>query len=224
MEYQKKYPLTHISGKYLIATWNRGYRDLQIWDDDRLVVQLDSPSKLKAGFKKMDEKLGEIELKLSEKPIMLDIIVDRYHSTVNVNHPVKELKKTASFLWILMTMSFIAGMVEIGMVSDAPAFIFLPFLLINLSVIAIYLVSAILVGKGKPWAYYLAFSVFSFFTALSILLFVSGLAWGVLLVIFIIIRVIGEVILILNLKTVNSARKHLRFLKMSGEELLDAKY
>lgn len=79
------------------------------------------------------------------------------------------------------------------------------------------------VGRGKPWAFYLGFSVFSFCTLISLLVLLSGLAWGMMLYIFMVIRIGGEVVLIMNLKTANSAVKHLKYKEPSFDELLDSK-
>lgn len=221
MDFEKKYPITQRSNEHLLVQWTRGYKQVDVYHRDQLIGSVQGAGKLQKGTSFLSD-LGSITLKLSEKPVMLDVIVDGYHSPANVSHPVKELKKTSTYFWIISVFAFIAGAFEVGLFSgwDTAQAIVLG---INLIILTLYILSAVFTAKGKPWAFYLGFSVFSFCTLISLLALLGGLVWGMFLYIFMVIRIGGEVVLILNLKTANSAARHLKYKENSLEDLLDSK-
>lgn len=222
MDFEKKYPITQKANEYLLVQWTRGYKQVDVYFGEKLIGSVSGTTKLMKGTSFLSE-LGEIKLKLSEKPVMLDVIVDGYHSPGNVSHPVRELKAMNTYFWIISVCAFIAGAVEVGIFSDWVV-IMLPVFMINLIILALYVVSAVFVGKGKPWAFYLGFSVFSFFTLISFLALAGGLMWGMLLYVFMVLRIGGEVLLIINLKTANAAVRHLRYKGTAiNNDLLDTK-
>lgn len=221
MDFEKKYPITQRLDEYLLVQWTRGYKDVDVYYNDQLIGSVRGTGKLLKGTS-FPSDLGLITLKLSEKPVTLDVIVDGYHSPVNVSHPVKELKRTSTYFWIISVFALIAGAVEIGLFSGW-AQVQAAVIGINVVVFVSYILSAVFVGQGKPWAFYLGFSVFSFCTLISLLVLFGGIAWGMMLYIFMVIRIGGEVVLIMNLKTANSAVKHLKYKEPSFDELLDSK-
>ncbi len=221
MDFEKKYPITQRPNEYLLVQWTRGYKDVDLYYNNELIGSVQGAAKLLKGIS-LPSDLGTIKLKLSEKPVTLDVIVDGYHSPVNVSHPVKELKRTSTYFWIISSFAIIAGAIEVGIFSEwSEAATVVTGL--NLVVFALYIVSAFMVGRGKPWAFYMGFAVFSFCTLLSLLALLSGMVWGFLLYIFMAIRIGGMVILILNMKTANAAVRHLRYKEPVIEDLLDSK-
>lgn len=222
MDFEKKYPITQRPDEHLLVQWTRGYKDVDVYYNDQLIGSVRGSGKLNMGAS-FPSDLGLITLELSEKPITLDVIVDGYHSSVNVSHPVKELKRTGTYFWLLSVLSFIAGAFEVGLFTEwTEAQVVV--LGINLLVFACYILSAVFVGRGKPWAFYLGFSVFSFCTLISLLALMSGFLVGLLLYIFMAVRIGGEIVLIMNLKTANSAVRHLKYKEPTfDEQLLDSK-
>lgn len=222
MDFEKKYPITQRLDEHLLIQWTRGYKDVDVYYNDQLIGSVQGSGKLKSGTS-FPSDLGLITLKLSEKPITLDVVVDGYHSPVNVSHPVKELKRTGTYFWILAVLAFIAGAIEVGTFSlwvDVQLVV----LGINLVILGCYILCAVFVGRGKPWAFYLGFSVFSFCTLISLLTLISGFLSGTLLYIFMVVRIGGEIVLAMNLKTANSAVRHLKYKAPSfDEQLLDSK-
>lgn len=222
MDFEKKYPITQRLDEYLLVQWTRGYKDVDVYYNDQLIGSVHGFGKLNKGTS-FPSDLGPITLKLSEKPITLDVIVDGYHSPVNVSHPVKELKRTSTFFLILSVLAFIAGSIEVGLFYQLIE-VQLLILGINLVILGCYILSTIFVGRGKPWAFYLGFSVFSFCTLISLLALLGGFLSGSLLYIFMVVRIGGEIVLAMNLKTANSAVRHLRYKAPSfDEQLLDSK-
>lgn len=221
MDFEKKYPITQKPNEYVLVQWTRGYKEVDVYYEDRLIGSVRGSAKLLKGTS-FTSDLGLITLKLSEKPVTLDVIVDGYHSRVNVSHPVKELKRTSTYFWIISAFAIVAGILEVGIFrgwDEVQAIA----LMVNGIVFALYVISAVVVGRGKPWAFYLGFSVFSFCTLLSLFVLLTGMAWGFLLYIFMAVRIGGEVILILNLKTANTAARHLKYKDPLMEDLLDSR-
>ena len=215
MDYEKKYPITQQPGDFVLARWERGYKNVEFFYKDRLLGSVQGAAKLKAGIRLNDTELGVIQAKLSEKPIMMDLIIDGYHSPVNGSHPSKELKKTSPFFWIISVLSFIVGAIEIGSLTgyDRAQLILTA---INGTILVLYIVAAIFVGRGKVWAYYLGFVLFSLLFLLNLLSMGSGIG-----IIFLIIRGAVLGVLIYNLKTVISTQKHAKYGKFISEDLLD---
>jgi len=220
MDFEKKYPITQQPGDFVTIQWTRGYKAVDLYYKNELIGSVQGAGKLKAGTTITDTVLGTIGLKLSEKPVMLNVIIDGYHSPVNVSHPVKELKKIATLFWLLAVFSFIAGAFEIGVFSGTGALQGM-IILINGLILITYFISAVFVGRGKTWAYYLGFSVFTFFTLMTLLVLLSGFMWGYLLYIFQAFRIAALGVLIFNLKTANAARKHQRYGSFNDTQLLD---
>ncbi len=221
MDYEKKYPITQIPGEHLLVQWTRGYRQVDVYYNNELIGSASGSAKLVKGTS-FTSDLGLITLRLSKEPVTLDVIVDGYHSPVNVSHPVKELKTMSTYFYIIIAFAFIAGASEIAFVRGWNELMIIT-ATINIIVFTLYLTSALFVRQGKPWAYYLGFGVFSFCTLLSLLVLLSGFAWGWLLYFFMLMRIGGEVLLIINLKTAIAATKHLKYKQPVFDELLDSK-
>jgi len=218
MDYEKKYPITQQPGEFIIARWERGYKYVELYYKDRLVGSVSGAGKLRSGVTIKDDFFHKIDLKLSEKPVMLDLVIDGYHSPVNRAHPLNELKAMGPIFWILGTMSFIAGALEVGGLSGFKILQTI-FLLINMTIVGMYFLAAVMVGRKRPWAYWMAFGVFSLVFLFHILLMlVSWDFWSILLNIF---RGAALGVLIYNLKTVISAGKHLKYGIPASDDLLD---
>ncbi|MES2557890.1 MAG: hypothetical protein V4604_17175 [Bacteroidota bacterium] len=219
MDFEKKYPITQQPGDFVTVQWTRGYKAVDLYYKNELIGSVQGSAKLKAGTK-INTVLGTIGLKLSEKPIMLNVVIDGYHSPVNISHPVKELKKTAVFFWMIFTFSVIASLME-GVYLSTVLSVEVIVTLINFAIITTYCLSAVFVRKGKPWAYYMGFSLFVLLYAFSLLGFLGPVP--ILLMIIFLFRTGFLVVLILNMKHANSAIKHQRYGSFKDAGLLDAK-
>lgn len=219
MDYEKKYPITQQPGDYLFIQWERGYKYVEVFYRDRLVGSVSGAAKLRKGVRLQDETLGNIDLKLSEKPVVLDVVVDGYHSPVNQSHPKKELKRIAAFFWIISALSVIAGLLEVGNLSGYGGLQAI-WLIIVLTIITVYILSAVFVSQGKSWAFYMGFSLFSLLFLFHLLVLFLGAS--ILDMVFEVFRIAGLVILILNMKTAIAAARHDRFGKQVNDDLLDA--
>lgn len=218
MDYQKKYAITQQPGDFLLMQWERGYKKVELSYNDRLIHTF-TGSAVKKGLRLNDEQLGRLDLKFSEKPMGIDVIVEGIHSPANRSHPRNELKKSATLFWIITVFAAIASAIEgVRFGIDNPVGIIVTG--INLFLVSAYLIAAIFTGKSKPWAYYLGFSVFCLMFLLTLLTFVAGMNFTLLIAFG--FRVVFLVMFILNLKHAIAVGKHARYGVSANEELLDS--
>lgn len=217
MDFEKKYPITQQPGDFVLARWTKGYKQVELYFKDELLANVTGGSKLKKGLKVQTTKLGTIELILSETPIMLNLVIDGYHSPVNTMHPIKMLKKSAMFFWLLVTGVIVTTSLG-GMRFDFADLILSIDGIINLIYLGIYISSAILVAKGKAWAFYMGFGAFAL-SSLFALLTVFFL--GFFGVIALVVRAIVMYFIITNFKHANGTLKHLKYATPTNIDLLD---
>lgn len=167
MFYEKKYPLTQQPGQQLILSWERGYKNTRLFHHERELVHIDSINKLKKGVRFSDKEFGEIELKFSEKPISVDIIVDGFHSPVNASHPAKKIKSISKFFYLFAVFCLInlslgsaTGSLTIGISVQ------------SLVLAALYVICAIFSNQSKGWAVYAGFILFCLMTFLYVLILI----------------------------------------------------
>lgn len=215
MEYSKKYPISQRSSGYIQANWSRGYQEIDLYFNNQLLASFEGGRKLKKGVKKSISGFGEVELRLSENPMTLDIIIDGIHCSTNASHPKKELRKSSFFFWVIAVGAIVMSSFEVilagqNLFGNIVA-------IIDILIIAVYIIAAIFVGKGKPWAFYLGFCCFCFFTLLSLL----SMEWDFFSILFLVPRIVFLWFLISNLKYANETIKHSRFDKFPTLDLLD---
>lgn len=220
MDFEKKYRITQFPREIIKAMWTRGYRNVEIYYQDKLICTHTGVNALKKGVNYQTEELGEIGLKLSVKPITLDLVIDGYHCLNNVSHPAKQLKGASTFFWIIAVFAILATFIE-GMQVSNVLTLGVIVTVINLLTIAAYIIAAIFTNRSKPWAFYLGFSVFSFWTLLSLLTLITG---NLLFVLVFIFRLVILYFLISNIKHAVNTTKHNKFGQpiVANEDLLDA--
>lgn len=219
MDFEKKYRITQFPGETLKAMWTRGYRNIEIYYHDQLICTHEGISQLKKGVKYQTKELGQIELKLSAKPITLDVIIDGYHCVNNVSHPAKQLKGASSFFWMIAVFAVISSLMDgIYLTFDMSAGFIVT--LINLVVIVVYIIAAVFTNQSKPWAFYLGFSMFCFWTLLSLLVVLSG---NVFITLAFLIRLAFLYFLIMNIKHAVGTSRHNKFSQpvTVGDDILD---
>jgi uncharacterized membrane protein len=202
MEFTKKYPISQRPSEYILAKWSRGYQNIELYFNNDLLISLKGGKRLKKGVKEYIDGFGEIELKLSEDPIALDIIIDGIHCRSNISHPKKQLQKTSFFFWVIAVGALVFGALEVAW--TGPNRIGIIVGIINGSVVVLYIVAAIFVSKGKPWAFYLGFSCFSLFTLLYLFTMESGFFETIIIV----IRILFLYFLISNLRHAFQTVRH----------------
>ena len=210
--YEKKYPITHLVGEHVLLVWERGYYKTTLYYKDRIVAEIQNLGELKRGVHVNDPELGDIELKFSEKPISVDIIINGYHCTNNVSHPKIKIKSISTFFYIIASLSSVYLLITF-LVNLQIDFSFIFDVLISIT----YFIVAYNSSRSKIWAVYTGFLMYlimSFLILLNILLlFISGGdSYIVGLVIGFIIRITLIVLMIPYLKLASSLKKHQQFL------------
>lgn len=156
-----------MKGEFLLLSWERGYKNIELFYKERSLIKLPNNQKLKNGLSFNDPDLGKIELKYSEKPISVDIIVDGVHSPVNASHPLKKIKTISTYFWMFAIFCLIS-LVLFYFINDNPIIRF-AVAIEEIFFMAIYTISAVFAAKSKPWAIYLGFCTYSFVTLIFLL-------------------------------------------------------
>ena len=160
---------------------------------------------------------NRIDLKFSDSPMAIDVIFDGIHCASNVSHPFKEMKKFSPIFWMIAIFGLLASAFELAVNLDY-TLAFNIVLIIDTPIVLAYFVSAIFVGKTKPWAFWLGFITYAIVFLISILGFVLSLN-SFLFVINIIIRLTFLIFMIRMIKTVLNVSKHKNYINHTGEDL-----
>lgn len=217
MEYQKKYPIPKLKNEFLLIGWDRGYKNIQLFYKDRLIETIKNAAQLKKGLTIQDIELNRIDLKFSDSPMAIDVIFDGIHCASNVSHPFKEMKKFSPIFWMIAIFGLLASAFELAVNLDY-TLAFNIVLIIDTPIVLAYFISAIFVGKTKPWAFWLGFITYAIVFLISILGFVLSLN-SFLFVINIIIRLTFLIFMIRMIKTVLNVSKHKNYINHTGEDL-----
>lgn len=217
MEYQKKYPIPKLKNEFLLIGWDRGYKNIQLFYKDRLIETIKYAAQLKKGLTIQDIELNRVDLKFSDSPMAIDVIFDGIHCASNVSHPFKEMKKFSPIFWMIAIFGLLASAFELAVNLDY-TLAFNIVLIIDTPIVLAYFVSAIFVGKTKPWAFWLGFITYAIVFLISILGFVLSLN-SFLFVINIIIRLTFLIFMIRMIKTVLNVSKHKNYINHTGEDL-----
>lgn len=218
MDFEKKYPITQQPGDFVLARWTRGYKQVELYFKDKLIAAIDGGTKLKKGIKVQTEPLGMIELKLSETPIMLNLIIDGFHSPVNTMHPEKMFKKSAMFFWLLVTGVVLLIFIDGASINFKNGSVSIDGI-INFIYLGIYITSAILVSKGKVWGFYMGFGAFALSSLLALLM---AFFLGFMAVLALVLRAIIMYFIVTNFKNANGALKHRQYRSNTSVDLLDS--
>lgn len=215
MDFEKKYPIPQRPNENIIVQWTRGYQQVELYFQDRLIGQIEGAIKLKKGIT-LDTDEGTIFLKLSEKPITIDIVINGYHSSKNISHPSKQLKKSATFFWLIFSFALIGSLLEGMQLSIGPMLGIV--LTINIILLIGYLIAAIFVGQSKPWAFYLGFSIYCLTTLFALLALPMG---NIMTFLAFLVRAALLYFLITNIKYAASTYRHNLLDQKNKNDLLD---
>ena len=220
MDFQKKYPLLKTPDDFVLLKWERGYRNVEVYHKDRFIRSVTS-KELKGGVHISDTYLGDVQLKFSTKPIAIDVIINGYHSPINITYPSRELKSVSTIFWVV-TILWVIGLFTNG-IFQAVAFggvfgIILGF--ICLVILAAYIVAGLFTRKGKGWAYFLGAGVFTLLTLLYSLVAI-GDGFNLVTIFILVIRVVIQFVLYYYLKHAIAAIRHSKYESFSHKEIID---
>lgn len=167
MIYSKKYPLPLKENEFILAEWERGYKNIILFYEDQEIKRIDNINQIKNGFSFFHEKLGNIELKFSEKPMSLDLIVNNLHSSTNNSHPVKKIKSIKNYFIMFGTLALLYSILLCFIFDTKFYLIFAA--ITEIPFIFMYFLCAYKAGQSKAWAVYVGFIIYSFFTLASLL-------------------------------------------------------
>lgn len=143
----------------LVLTWDAGYKNVEVYDGDRLVYKSDTPAVFMKGVTIQDEELGEIKISFTTtRPLQLELKVrgKSYKPNKDGKQSV-DLSGVISIFWIMT--AFTAIVVIYLVLMYANYFIPRDSVLIIASIIGvimlIYLATAILMLRKLYWAYFI---------------------------------------------------------------------
>lgn len=156
--YTKTYSRAFHPEETLLLTWEPGYKNVCIYDHDRLVHQWETSNRFLKGVHFEDQHLGKISLKFTEtRPLQLELRVrnKKYKPNQNGKQTV-DLTGITSVFYILAAFTGLAmvaaffGALNIGF---GPGFV--TALIILAFITALYTASAILVSRKHHWAFFI---------------------------------------------------------------------
>lgn len=107
MDFAKKYPHPTKLNDPIELRWKRGYSQVEVWYRETLIRELKGVKKLQKGITFHHELLGKVTVKLSEKPILLNLTINNYHSPANSLHPKKRMKGIGGWYYIPAIIYFL---------------------------------------------------------------------------------------------------------------------
>lgn len=214
MNYSKKYPIPQIPDDFLTIKWEKGYSNIELYHKDRSIILIPSAKSLKKGQLIHDKELGKIELKFSDRPISINVIVNDIHSPVNTSHPAHEMNKFASIFWIVAVFGLILSAIEVWLFRFVPP-LMIEIAIFDIIVVAIYFISAIYIAKSKVWAFWLGFGTF---LLMFLMIFTNGIISyaEISLWLNIIIRAIFLLFMLKMIKTVVAVKRHQKYILKSS--------
>lgn len=221
MFYTKKYPITHLDNEFLVLEWERGYKNTKIFYKDAEISSVNNIQQIRKGFKFNNPDLGLIELKLSEKPVAVDVIINGLHSAVNNSHPIKKIKSISTYFYMFATFVLIYILFISFTLQDKTQTIFA--LITEIPFIALYIICAIYAKRSKAWAVYTGFIVFCFFSLLSFVALVLPFSTLSSLTGFITVAVKAAFIIFMVpfVKQASQLWKYKQYEKFSNSTLID---
>lgn len=221
MFYTKKYPITHLDNEFLVLEWERGYKNTKIFYKDIEISSVNNIQQIRKGFKFKNEDLGLIELKLSEKPTAIDVIINGLHSAVNHSHPIKKVKSISTYFYMFAAFVLIYILFISLTLQDKVQTIFA--LITEIPFIVLYIICAIYAKQSKAWAVYTGFIVFCFFSLLSLVALVLPFSTlsSIAGFITVAVKVSFIVFMIPFVKQAAELRKYKAFKKFSSSTLID---
>lgn len=157
-KYSKIYSRAFHPEETLILTWEHGYKNVCIYDNDRLVHEWETPNRFMKGVKIEDPHLGEIQLKFTDtRPLQLELRVKnkKYKPTKEGKQTV-DLTGISAIFYVLAAFTLLAFAISLftAMHRGFPAdLLFVAIFLIVITVL--YSATAILISKKHHWAFFM---------------------------------------------------------------------
>ncbi len=228
MDYSKRYPITQLRGEFILLSWTKAYRSVTAEYNGELLFENKTSADLKKGISVHHPELGEVTCKFAKEKMVLNVLVDGLHSPINKDHPINRVKTFPTFIWIIFAGTCITFIAELLSAIKIPYLLVILFgpVFCGLAA-AVYCVAAIHLKKGKSWAFWLAFGLFSLRLILLVYLYISGVlsANGLGIFISLLLRFSFLLSFLLAIPHVLNYMKHEKYRKHENgnDELLDVK-
>ena len=169
--FTKKYYSPKDETVFLVASWELGYKNLQIFSGERLIHTIKNPGSLMKGVTIHDHELGKLKFAFTTtRPRKLEIKAKgKKYKTIN------KLNLGYDYTGLIAIFSSLALIAAMGLVIILGTFDFdfsyppVPFLLIaDITIIAIYVATAYALSKKKPVLFFVGALVFLLTTAMSL--------------------------------------------------------
>ncbi len=171
--YSKKYTSIKNDNHHLFLTWESGYKNLKVYHEGEVIHTEVSPSNFMKGVTFEHPLLQSVQLKFSSgSPIIMQLKVNGVKYLPENN--IKKMKEStlgglAHLFTILAFLSVVGAFLiqlTFGFNLSVPAALIQ--LVFDIVVIGIYVTSAVLLYKNKPWAYFLGSITFVCMTLLTV--------------------------------------------------------
>lgn len=157
-KYSKIYSRAFHPEETLILTWEPGYKNVCIYDNDRLVHEWETPNRFMKGVKIEDPHLGEIQLKFTDtRPLQLELRVKnkKYKPNKDGKQAV-DLTGISAVFYVLAAFTFLAFAIALFTAMNhhyPPDLVFGAIFLIVITVL--YSATAVLISKKHHWAFFM---------------------------------------------------------------------
>ncbi len=223
-QFTKVYSRTFHPEETFVLSWDSGYKNVCIYDQDRLVRSWSEAGQFMKGVSFQDEHIGKILLKFTEtRPLQLELKVNgkKYKpnkdgkQTVDVTGVISLFYAMAAFTGIVFAIVLIGLAMRganpiVAVTAGITAFITL-----------IYIASALLISKKYYWGYFLGTIYMTFSTIYYLWVSLTFQNMG-LLQILCIFRIIALIYLFISMRKIIFAAK--MDTNEKPEELLDEKF
>lgn len=162
---------------FLSVTWETGYRNIQVYHNQRLVHTIAQPAALIKGVTIQDEELGTIKFRFTtERPRKLEVKVNnKKFKTINKRDLGYDY---TGLITIFTTLCVLAAMESIIIGGSAGFDFSYPFILVSFTlgilISVAYGVTSYLLSKRVSWSYFMGTGIFTVTSLLAVLNVVFG--------------------------------------------------
>jgi hypothetical protein len=222
-EYKKAFPHPKIRNEFIIIKWSKGYKLTEIWFHDRLLKSIEGIRTLLRKVVFDDYELGKVEVFLSKDPYVINLKVDNIHSSLNSEHPKKNVKAIGNWMLpgLLVHFFWSATLIFNGFTEEFQTYDDKIGMVYNSVLFLCFLISFVLILLKHPSFYILGFV--AYFLQAILLLYVMILFnyLGVLSLTLVGLYLVYCGVMILPLKRVIAYIKHKPYDFIPSEEVLD---
>lgn len=167
--FSKKYYSPKDSNKFLSVTWETGYKNIQVFYNNRLVHTVKNPIVLVEGIKIEDSELGTIKFRFTtERPRKLEIKVNnKKFKTINKIKLGYDYTGLITIFTTLAVLGCMGNVLILGTIAHALSDpIIIAVYIIDILIVISYGVTSYLLSKRKPSAFFIGAPIFTFTTLL----------------------------------------------------------